>query len=261
MRPPDAILDERALSGPEAAERLAASSVLMIGAGGLGSPALAWLAAAGVGRFTIADGDVVDISNLQRQVLFETADIGRPKARAAWDRLRRSHPEAQIASLQKRLGPDDLAELASRHDVILDGSDNIATKLLANDAAVLSGKPLVYGGILRWSGQLTVVAPGSPCLRCLFPEPEGAAPMNCAEAGVIGALGGVVGSLMALAAARLLCGIPPGLEGVLLIVDALRAAPRRFEFARDPDCPLCGSHPAITRLRYSGGAQPACAAP
>ncbi len=235
--------------GEDGQRRLKASSVLVIGAGGLGSPASLYLAAAGVGRITVADFDVVDASNLQRQVLFQTADLGRNKAAAAAERLRALNPYVTIEPLADRVTSANVERLVAGHDVVVDGSDNFTTRYLANDACVLAGRPYVYGSIFRFEGQASLFhAKAGPCYRCLFPEPppEGLVP-NCAQAGVLGVLPGVVGSIQASEALKVLLGIPATLLGRLLLVDLHGASFREVAVRRDPACPVCGEHPTITR--------------
>ena len=223
--------------GPEAQEKLKRGSVLVIGAGGLGCPALLYLAAAGVGRITIIDADTVDVSNLQRQVLYTTADADRPKAQAAAARLLALNPLLDITPIVARFTRDNALALVAAHDVVLDGSDNFATRYLVNDACVLTGRPLVYGAIQTFDGQLSVFNwKGGPTYRCLFPEPPepGTVP-NCAEAGVLGVLPGLIGTAQATEAIKLLTGIGEPLSGRLLLWDALAMTTRTIRFAADPE--------------------------
>ncbi len=222
--------------GPEAQERLRAGSVLVIGAGGLGCPALLYLAAAGVGRITVVDFDRVEISNLQRQVLFGTADEGQPKAEAAARRLRDLNPLVSVEALAERFSRANARALVARHDVVVDGSDNFATRYLVNDACVLEGKPFVYGAVQGFEGQVSVFNwRGGPTYRCLFPEPlePGAVP-NCAEAGVLGVLPGLVGTAQACEAIKLITGIGEPLSGRLLIWDALSGSVQTIGIPADP---------------------------
>ena len=222
--------------GPPAQEKLRAGSVLVIGAGGLGCPALLYLAAAGVGRIVLLDPDTVDVSNLQRQILYATADAGRPKALAAAERLRALNPHIRVEPNIARLTRANALELVRSVDVVLDGSDNFATRYLVNDACVLAGRPFVYGAIQGFEGQVSVFNyRGGPTYRCLFPEPPapGAAP-NCAEAGVLGVLPGLVGSLQATEAIKLLAGIGEPLSGRLFLYDALAMTTRTLRLAADP---------------------------
>ncbi|WP_373045137.1 HesA/MoeB/ThiF family protein [Vulgatibacter sp.] len=233
--------------------------VLVIGAGGLGSSVLPLLAQAGV-PLTVLDDDVVSLSNLQRQLLYRTEDVGRSKAEAAAARLRAMVPGADVEARLERLAPENAFVLARDARLVVDGSDNFATRFLANDACVLAGTSLVHGGILRFTGQvLTVVPMAGGCYRCLFeaPPPEGSVP-SCAEAGVLGALCGVVGAWMAEAALRLLAGKAPA-QG-LLVYDALDARVRRVGLGRDRACAVCGDAPTIRDLDPAHYAAPGCAA-
>jgi adenylyltransferase/sulfurtransferase len=233
----------------EGQRRLKAGRVLCIGAGGLGSPATLYLAAAGVGRIGLVDSDVVDISNLQRQLLHGTKDIGRKKLESARDRLRDVNPHVDVVLHDTRFSADNAMTIAGDYDVVVDGSDNFPTRYLSNDVCVWLGKPNVYGSIFRFDGQTTVFAPhlGGPCYRCLFPEPPepGSVP-NCAQAGVLGVLPGIIGTLQALEAIKLLIGIGDPLLGRLLHFDALKMKFREFNVRRDPACPVCGANPSIT---------------
>lgn len=245
--------------GEDGQRRLKASSVLVIGAGGLGSPAALYLAAAGVGRITLCDFDVVDASNLQRQVLFGTRDLGRPKVEAAAQRLGDLNPHVRIDALGERVTSANVQGLVDAHDVVVDGSDNFTTRYLVNDACVLARKPYVYGSIFRFEGQASVFhAPGAPCYRCLFPEapPEGLVP-NCAQAGVLGALAGLVGSIQAAEAVKCLLGAGTSLAGRLLLIDLLNASFREVRLRRDPACRVCGENPTIRSAVESVG--PYCA--
>jgi len=237
--------------GVEGQLRLKNGSVLCIGAGGLGSPALMYLAAAGVGRLGLVDADVVDESNLQRQLLFGTSDVGRPKAEAAAARLRDLNPEIAIEPHPVRLTRDNAEDLVSRYDLLLDGTDNFPTRYLCNDAAVRLHKPNVHGAIHRFEGQLSVFAPhlGGPCYRCLFPvpPPPGTVP-SCAEGGVLGVLPGLIGTLQATEAIKLLAGLGTPLIGRLLHVDALSMRHREIKLRRDPACARCGDSPTLTDL-------------
>ncbi len=249
----------------EGQRRLKAGRVLCIGAGGLGSPATLYLAAAGVGTIGLIDSDVVDISNLQRQLLHGTKDIGRKKLESARDRLRDVNPHVHVVLHHGRFSADNALTIARDYDVVVDGSDNFPTRYLSNDVCVWLGKPNVYGSIFRFDGQTTVFAPhlGGPCYRCLFPEPPtpGSVP-NCAEAGVLGVLPGIIGTLQALEAIKLIIGIGDPLVGRLLHCDALKMKFREFNVRRDPACPVCGSNPSITEpIDYeqfcSGDTEPA----
>lgn len=230
--------------------RLKAGSVLVVGAGGLGSPASLYLAAAGVGRIGLADFDAVDVSNLQRQVLYDTHDVGRPKVDRAKERLTALNPHVDVAVFPERLTREDVRAVFDGFDVVLDGTDNFATRYLTNDACFLLGKPNVYGSIYRFEGQVSVFQRGKgPCYRCLYPSPPepGLVP-SCAEGGVLGVLPGVVGALQATEALKLLLGIGRSLAGRLLLYDALALSFREIALARDVACPLCGDIPTITDL-------------
>ena len=221
--------------------RLRAARVLVVGAGGLGAPVLLYLAAAGVGRITVADDDDVGVSNLQRQVIFTTDDIGAPKAEAAAAALTRLNPHVAVTPLLRRVNADDSA-LVAGHDLVLDGTDSFASRQAVNAACVAAGVPLLSGAIGQWEGQVTLFDParGGPCMACLFPQaPERDAP--CAEAGVIGALPGVIGSIMALEAIKHLTGAGQGLRRRMMIFDGLYGESRMIGTARRPDCPVCGS--------------------
>ncbi|HEU4570149.1 MAG TPA: molybdopterin-synthase adenylyltransferase MoeB [Gemmatimonadales bacterium] len=230
-------------------ERLKAARVLVVGAGGLGSPAALYLAAAGVGTIGLADADVVDVTNLQRQVLHGTAALGAPKVESARARLHDLNPHVTVEAIPERLTSANAREAVRRFDVVLDGSDNFPTRYLVNDACVLERRPLVYASIFRFEGQLSVFAPGGPCYRCLFadPPPPGLVP-NCAEGGVVGALPGVMGSLQALEAIKLITGAGAPLAGRLLLFDGLTMGFRELALRRDPECPVCGEHPSVTAL-------------
>jgi sulfur-carrier protein adenylyltransferase/sulfurtransferase len=236
--------------GPQGQRRLKASRVLMVGAGGLGSPIGMYLAAAGVGTLGIAEFDVVDATNLQRQVLHGTSDIGRPKLESARKRLREINPHVHVEAHPVRLTSANALEILRGYDVVVDGSDNFPTRYLVNDACVLLGIPYVYGSIFRFEGQASVFAvEGGPCYRCLFaePPPPGLVP-SCAEGGVLGVLPGIVGSIQANEAIKLLLGIGEPLVGRLLMFDALKLRFRELKLRRDPGCPVCGDHPTIREL-------------
>jgi molybdopterin/thiamine biosynthesis adenylyltransferase/rhodanese-related sulfurtransferase len=235
--------------GEEGQLKLLESKVLLIGAGGLGSPAALYLAAAGVGRLGIVDADVVDESNLQRQVLHATADLGTPKVDSARATLEALNPDVDVVGFRERLTSENVDRiLGEGWDVIVDGADNFPTRYLVNDASVWHDVPVVHGSIYRFEGQTTVFMPGAgPCYRCLFPQPPPPelAP-SCAEGGVLGVLPGVVGSLQANEALKLLLGIGEPLVGRLLLFDALAGEFNEVAIRRDPDCPVCGEHPTIT---------------
>lgn len=236
--------------GVEGQERLKRSSVLVIGAGGLGSPIALYLAAAGVGRIGIVDPDRVDLSNLQRQVLHGTESVGRLKIDSARERLHEINPEVEVVTWDEPFTSLNAMEIARGFDVIVDGTDNFPTRYLSNDVALFLGVPNVYGSIFRFDGQVSVFgAPGGPCYRCLYPAPPppGLVP-DCAEGGVLGVLPGVIGSLQATETLKLLLGIGQSLVGRLLIYDALAMEFRQLQIRRDPGCPVCGDHPTITDL-------------
>jgi adenylyltransferase/sulfurtransferase len=234
--------------GAEGQRRLKESRVLCIGAGGLGSPAALYLAAAGVGKIGLVDFDAVDLSNLQRQILHGTKDVGRSKLESARERLHDLNPKIDIELREARFSSENAVDLVAGYDVIVDGSDNFPTRYLSSDVCVWAKKPNVYASIFRFEGQATVFAPhlGGPCYRCLFPEPPdpGTIP-NCAEAGVLGVLPGIVGSLQALEAIKLILGKGEPLVGRLLHFDALKVKFRELNLRRDPQCPVCGEHPTI----------------
>ena len=234
--------------GEEGQRKLKGASVLMIGTGGLGSPAALYLAAAGVGRIGLVDPDIVDRSNLQRQILHSEAWVGKPKLDSAAARLRELAPGIQLDLHRTRFAPDNAIELATPYDVIVDGSDNFPTRFLSNDTAFFLKKPNVFGSIFRFDGQLTVFAPhlGGPCYRCLLPSlpPPGAVP-SCNEAGVLGVLPGIIGSLQAMETIKLLLGLGDIPLGKLTCYDALRSSFRVLTLRRDPACRLCGDSPSI----------------
>lgn len=233
--------------GPAGQARLLASRVLVVGVGGLGCPVSLYLAAAGVGTLGLVDDDVVDRTNLQRQVLYGPADIGRPKVEAAAEKLAGINPDVELVSRRERISAANAMDLVEGWDVVVDGSDNFATRYVVNDAAVLAQVPLVTGSIYRYEGQLTVIRPPlGPCYRCLFPSPppEQAA---CHEAGVLAPLPGVIGSIQATEAIKLLLGDESGLVGRLLLVDLLDGSFRSVRVQRNATCPLCGESPTIRR--------------
>ncbi len=234
--------------GPEGQEKLLDSSVLLVGAGGLGCPAALYLAAAGVGCLGLVDFDRVDASNLQRQVLYDSADVGRPKLEAAAERISALNPDVAVRAIDAKLDASNARDILAGFDVVLDGTDTFPSRYLTSDLCVWLGKPLVYGSVMRFEGQVSVFdARHGPCYRCLFPEPPPPelAP-NCAEAGVLGVLPGVVGLLQATETLKLLLGIGESLVGRLLVYDALAMEFRRFRVPKDPACPVCGERPTIT---------------
>src|SRR5579864_9048220 len=236
--------------GIEGQRKLKAAKVLCIGAGGLGSPVGMYLAAAGVGTIGIVDFDVVDFSNLQRQILHGTPDVGRSKLASARDRLHAINPEIEIETHEVALSSENAMRLFAPYDIIVDGTDNFPTRYLVNDACVLLGKPNAYGSIFRFEGQASVFATkDGPCYRCLYPEPPppGLVP-SCAEGGVLGVLPGIIGVVQATETVKLIMGIGEPLIGRFLIYDALRMRFRELKLKKDPDCPVCGTHPTVTRL-------------
>ncbi len=237
--------------------RLLAARVLVVGAGGLGSPLLLYLAAAGIGTLGVIDDDRVDASNLQRQVIHDTPGIGRPKVASAAERIAALNPDVRVEPHAARLTAANALDLVGRYDVIADGSDNVATRYLLADACHLARRPLVSAALLRFEGQLLVQSPREgpehPCYRCLFPEPPppGTVP-SCSSAGVLGALAGVLGSLQAIEVVKELLGIGDRCSGRLLLVDALHTEFRTIRVKRNPACPLCGPHPSIRDLSHHG---------
>jgi adenylyltransferase/sulfurtransferase len=236
--------------GMEGQKRLKAAKVLLIGAGGLGSPLGIYLAAAGVGHLGLVDFDVVEFSNLQRQILHTTPDVGRSKLESAADCLRALNTEITIKTYETRITSANALELIRPYDLVIDGTDNFPTRYLVNDACVLLGKPNVYGSIYRFEGQASVFSPpGGPCYRCLYPEPPPPAMTpNCAEGGVLGILPGVIGCIQATEAVKLILRRGSPLIGRLLLYDALKMRFRELNIKRDPNCPLCGEHPTIAEL-------------
>ena len=228
--------------------RIKAARVLCIGAGGLGSPAALYLTAAGIGTLGLVDADRVDASNLQRQILYGTDDVGKPKLEKARSRLREMNPAVQIVRYDTQLTSANATEIIAPYDLVIDGSDNFPTRYLSNDVCVFARKPNIYGSVFRFEGQASVFAPhlGGPCYRCLFPEPPppGAAP-SCAEAGVLGVLPGIIGLIQATEALKLILGAGETLAGRLLHFDALKMKFREFNLRRDPTCPVCGDAPTI----------------
>lgn len=228
----------REIGGP-GQQALKAASVLMVGAGGLGAPAALYLAAAGIGRIGLADPDTVALSNLQRQVLYGAADVGRDKTAVAAERLSALNPEIVIETHPVAVTAGNAAALITGYDLVLDGTDDFTTRFAVSDACVATGKPLVSGAIARWTGQIGVF-PGKPCYRCLVPEVPPDAD-TCATVGVVGALGGVIGSMMALEAVKVITGAGEPLSGRLLIYDGLAGETRTVRIGADPDCPACGA--------------------
>jgi molybdopterin/thiamine biosynthesis adenylyltransferase/rhodanese-related sulfurtransferase/molybdopterin converting factor small subunit len=251
--------------GMDGQKRLKAARVLCVGAGGLGSPAALYLAAAGIGTIGIVDFDTVDASNLQRQILHGTPDVGRSKLQSAKTRLNALNPEVKIETHEVALSSANALDILGQYDVIVDGTDNFQTRYLVNDACVLLGKPNAYGSIFRFEGQASVFATkGGPCYRCLYPEPPppGLVP-SCAEGGVLGVLPGVIGTIQATETIKLILGAGEPLIGRFLIYDALRMRFRELKLRRDPECPVCGDHPTVKALidyEQFCGIRPAAAA-
>ena len=235
--------------GGKGQRKLLNSSVLLVGAGGLGSPAALYLAAAGVGRLGIIDADVVDMSNLQRQILHHVDDVGRPKVQSAVESIGQINPDVKVEPFQAILSSENAKDIVSQYDLVVNGCDNFPTRYLVNDCCVFLKKPLVDGSIFKFEGQVTVFVPGQGCYRCLYPAPPppGLVP-SCQEAGVLGVLCGIVGSLQAIEAIKLLLGIGESLAGRLLFIDSLGMEFRQVKVRRDPDCPVCGDHPTVTDL-------------
>lgn len=246
--------------GVKGQKKLLSSKVLIIGAGGLGAPAAMYLAAAGVGTIGIADSDVVDLSNLQRQIIHSTPDVGKSKVDSARETIQRLNPDVEVKTYQTFVSASNIMELIRDYDFILDGTDNFPAKFLINDACVLAGKPFCHAGIIQFRGQLMTYVPGrGPCYRCIFeaPPPKGAIP-TCKEAGVIGAMAGVIGTLQAMEAVKYLIGVGDLLTRYLLTFDALKMEFRKVKLPDHvPDCAVCGDHPTIKApIDYE---QPACA--
>src|SRR6188768_382581 len=246
--------------GEEGQRRLKAARVLCVGAGGLGSPAALYLAAAGVGTLGLVDFDVVDFSNLQRQIIHGTSDVGRSKLASAQARVQELNPEVLVETFDAHFSVANAKTLVEAFDVIVDGTDNFPARYLVNDACVMYGKPNAWGSIFRFEGQASVfAAPGGPCYRCLHPEPPppGLVP-SCAEAGVLGVLPGVIGTIQATEAIKLILGAGDPLIGRFLVYDALKMRFRELKLPKDPDCPVCGTRPTITGLHeYAGYCAPA----
>lgn len=242
------ILPEVGLSGQK---KICSTTVLCIGAGGLGSPIAMYLAAAGIGKLGIVDFDTVDFSNLQRQIIHGTEDVGRPKSESARDTLKSINPGTDVVLHNTRLTSENALEIINQYDIIVDGTDNFPTRYLTNDACVLLKKPNAYGSIFRFEGQASVFAPhlGGPCYRCLYPEPPppGMVP-SCAEGGVLGVLPGIIGCIQATEILKLALGKGSSLIGRLLLFNALEMKFRELKLRRDPQCPLCGENPTITTL-------------
>jgi len=235
--------------GSSGQRKLIDAKVLIVGAGGLGSPVAVYLTLAGVGTVGLVDFDTVDISNLQRQILHQNADIGRSKVQSAMETLKSYNPEVNVVIHEAPLTSENAMDIIGKYDVIINGADNFPARYLVNDASYLSGKPLVDGSILIFDGQASVFLPGKGCYRCLFPSPPppGAVP-SCAEAGVLGALPGLVGTIQAIETVKLILGIGDSLSGRLLLIDALSMEFRPVKLRRNPECPLCGDNPTVKEL-------------
>ena len=235
--------------GSAGQRKLMDASVLLVGAGGLGSPLAMYLAAAGIGKIGIVDFDDVDITNLHRQLLHGHDDIGRPKVDSAEDTIREINPDAEIVKIARHINSENAMEIAEEFDILIDGTDNFPTRYLINDLGVLLGKPVVHGSIFMFDGQVTTFLPEQGCYRCLYPAPPppGMVP-SCAEAGVLGVLPGIIGSLMATEAIKLILGQGKPLVNRLLMVDALDMDMRTVKIRKDPNCPACGENPTVTEL-------------
>ncbi len=232
-------------------EKLLASKVLIVGAGGLGSPAGLYLAAAGVGTICIIDADVVDLTNLQRQIIHHTADLGKPKVQSAANKMKAINPDVEVKVYHEWAMANNIRQIIREYDFVIDGTDNFPAKFLINDACFFEKKPFSHAGILRFNGQLITILPGkSTCYRCTFasPPPVGAVP-SCSQAGVLGVLAGVIGSLQATEAVKYFLGLEPLLTDALLTYDAIKMDFRKVTLKRNPECPLCGENPTITELK------------
>lgn len=236
--------------GVEAQSRLLHAKVLLVGAGGLGSPVALYLAAAGVGTIGVVDGDTVSITNLQRQVLHSTPDVGRPKVQVAKERMQAINPNVKVDTYETYLSETNAMELIKPYDFVIDGTDNFATKYLVNDACVMQGKAFTMGGISKYSGQLMTHVPGSACYRCLFPEPPAKQDVEtCAMVGVLGSIAGMLGTVQATECIKYLAGVGQLLTNSMLTFDALSMQWQRFDFNQRPSCELCGTHPSIHQLK------------
>lgn len=235
--------------GGKGQRKLLQSRVLLVGAGGLGSPAALYLAAAGVGKLGIVDFDTVDMSNLQRQILHHTHDVGRPKVTSAAESIADINPDVQVVPHTVQLSSENIMDIIADYDIVVDGSDNFPTRYLVNDACVLANKPNVHGSIFLFEGQATVFLPEKGCYRCLYPAPPppGLVP-SCQEAGVLGVLPGIIGVIQAIETVKLILGVGESLVNRLLLFDALAMEFRQVRIRRDPQCPICGDHPTIREL-------------
>jgi molybdopterin/thiamine biosynthesis adenylyltransferase len=246
------IMDE---IGPEGQQKLLEGSAVVVGAGGLGAPVIQYLAAAGVGRIGIVDDDVVERSNLQRQIIHKDSDVGRPKVESAAEFVADLNPDVEVETYHQRLGPADAESLVSDYDVVVDCSDNFPTRYLLNDACRIHGVPLAHGAIYKFEGQVTTILPDGPCYRCLFPEaPEPGTVPDCATTGVLGVLPGTVGCIQATEAMKLLLEKGEPLEGRLLFYDAMEMSFETVPYQQKPDCPACGGAiGSVEDVEYSGG--------
>lgn len=236
--------------GGEGQKKISSGRVLVIGAGGLGAPALYYLAAAGVGKLGIADMDVVDVSNLQRQIIHTEEDVGASKTKSAKEKINALNPDVEVVEYTEKITSENMMNIIKDYDVVVDGCDNFPTRYLVNDAAVLTGKVVAHGSILRFDGQATTIVPGKgPCYRCLFrePPPPGMVP-SCHEAGVLGVLPGVIGIIQATEAIKYLLGKGKLLNGRLLLYNALDMTFKEVKIPKDPECPVCGENPTINEL-------------
>jgi adenylyltransferase/sulfurtransferase len=236
--------------GGKGQEKLLKAKVLIVGAGGLGSPCALYLVCAGIGKIGIIDSDKVELNNLQRQILHSTKDVGRPKTESAKDRLNTINQDVEIIPYNIRLTSRNILDIIKEYDIIVDGSDNFPTRYLVNDACVLSNKPFSHGGIFRFEGQaITILPKETACYRCLFPEPPppGLVP-NCQEAGILGAVAGVIGTIQANEVLKFILGLGDLLSGRLLVFNALDSSFRQVKVPRDPKCPVCGEKPTVTKL-------------
>lgn len=235
--------------GGKGQEKILASKVLIIGTGGLGAPAALYLAAAGVGTLGLIDGDRVDLSNLQRQVIHFTPDVGKPKVESAREKINAINPDVNVITYQDVVHSGNIIDLISQYDFILDGTDNFSAKFLINDACVMAKKPFSHGGILRFDGQALTYVPGNACYRCIFitPPPKNAVP-TCSQAGVLGAIAGILGTIQATEALKYITGVGDLLTNRLLVFDAKKMNFRTVKVKRNPKCPVCGDHPSITEL-------------
>ncbi len=236
--------------GGDGQQKIGNAKVLVLGAGGLGSPVALYLAAAGVGTIGIADNDVVDLSNLQRQVLHHTPDIGRPKVESAAEKMRLINPDLDIKPYQQMVDSSNIMDMIKEYDIVVDGTDNFPTRFLVNDACYFAKKPLVHGAILRFDGQaFTIVPDEGPCYRCIFPEPPPAGSVpNCSQAGILGSVAGIIGTVQATEVLKLILGKGKTLTGRLLVVDTLDMSFRQTKIRKDPACPICGENPTVTEL-------------